>query len=54
MLQVRLADNSGKLLLKQTPMSSRLRISMTDLKPGIYFILVQTDEGSFVEKIVKL
>lgn len=54
MLEVRLADNSGKLLLKQTPMSNRLRINMTDLKPGIYFIRVQTAEGSFVEKIVKL
>jgi hypothetical protein len=51
--QITLTDNCGKTLFRQKPISSQLQISTGDLKPGIYFLRVQTKEGTTVEKIIK-
>ena len=51
--QLKIFDISGKLIQKTVINSEHSTVNISQLNSGIYFIKTQTDEGSFVAKIIK-
>lgn len=54
-VQVNVADQYGRVLLKvySPEYSLRVSIDIESLKPGIYLVIVETEQGSQVRKLVK-
>lgn len=51
---VYLIDNQGKTILHSNELTKELKLDLSDLKSGFYFIKCNTDSGLITKKIIKL
>lgn len=53
---IELIDISGKVILKRSlfPTTERIVIDITNMKKGLYFIRLTSDEGTKIQKLIKL
>lgn len=49
--KILLTDNTGRIVLSK---ESGNTVDMTDLSCGIYYLIIKTDEGTHIEKIIKI
>jgi hypothetical protein len=51
--KVEITDIRGKLILQEETNTTNVRIELDGLEQGVYFVIVKTENHSYVEKIVK-
>lgn len=51
--KIEVKDVNGKILLVENNTSDFNKLIMSNLNAGVYFIVVETNQGTFVEKVVK-
>lgn len=51
---VQVMDMSGKLLIKQeTQITGNVQVSVNELSQGVYFVKIETEEGTYTKKFFK-
>jgi hypothetical protein len=50
---VELTSMKGEYLLQMAPNATKLNFELSQLKPGFYFLKVQTNNRIYIEKVIK-